>query len=74
MNLNRLDDIRTCCDATGRSAPVETSIKPDLRPVKKADLIGTLHHFPSVPSLYIKARNVDVWLPPNYERRRCQQV
>jgi predicted alpha/beta superfamily hydrolase len=67
MNLNRLDDIRTCCDATDRSAPVETSIKPDLRPVKKADLIGTLHHFPSLPSTLINPRNVDVWLPPNYD-------
>ncbi len=66
MNLKIVDDIRTCCETTDHGAPIETKIQPDLRPEENADLIGTLHHFPSLPSTFVKPRNVDVWLPPNY--------
>ncbi len=67
MNLKIVDDIRTCCETTNHGAPIETKIQLDLSPVKNADLIGTLHHFPSLPSTFINPRNVDVWLPPNYD-------
>lgn len=36
--------------------------------VKNPDLIGTLHHYPSVPSLFTSARNVEIWLPPGYDQ------
>ena len=67
MNLKFVDDIRTCCETTNHGAPIETKIQLDSSPVKNADLIGTLHHFPSLPSTFINPRNVDVWLPPNYD-------
>ena len=67
MNLKIVDDIRTCCETTNHGAPIETKIQLDSSPVKNADLIGTLHHFPSLPSTFINPRNVDVWLPPNYD-------
>ena len=67
MNLKIVDDIRTCCETINRGAPIETKIQPDLSPEKNADLIGTLHHFPNLPSTFINPRNVDVWLPPNYD-------
>ena len=67
MNLKIVDDIRTCCETTNHGAPIETKIQLDFSPVKNADLIGTLHHFPSLPSTFINPRNVDVWLPPNYD-------
>jgi predicted alpha/beta superfamily hydrolase len=67
MNLKTVDDIRICCQTTNSGAPVETSIRPEVSPEKNADLIGTLHHFPKLPSNVIQSRNVDVWLPPNYD-------
>jgi len=42
-------------------------IQAKCRQVKNPDLIGTLHHYPSVPSLFINARNVEIWLPPDYD-------
>jgi len=69
MNLNSFDDIRTCCETIDRSAPIEAKIQSDVRPVKNSDLIGTLHNFPNLSSTFIKPRNVDVWLPPNYDAR-----
>ena len=67
MNLNTLDIIQTCCETTHNGAPSETKIQPILSPVKNPDLIGTLHHFPSVPSVFIDPRNVEIWLPPDYD-------
>ncbi len=67
MNPNIADDILTCCETTDRGAPIETEIQPDLSPEKNTDLIGTLHNFPNLPSTLINPRNVDVWLPPNYD-------
>jgi predicted alpha/beta superfamily hydrolase len=46
----------------------EKKIQPPCSPVKNPDLIGTLHHYPSVPSLFINPRNVEIWLPPNYDQ------
>ena len=45
----------------------EKNIQPTCSPVKNTDLIGTLHHYPSVPSRFIKPRNVEIWLPPDYD-------
>jgi predicted alpha/beta superfamily hydrolase len=67
MNLKTFDIIRTRCETTHKGAPKETKIQPDLSPGKNPDLIGTLQHFPSVPSLFINPRDVDVWLPPEYD-------
>jgi len=67
MNLNTFDIIQTCCKTTHNNAQIKTKIQPNLSPDKNFDLIGTLHHFPSVPSLFINPRNVDVWLPPDYD-------
>ena len=67
MNLKTVDDIRTCCETTDSGTQIKTKIQPDLSSEKNANLIGTLHHFPSIPSLFINPRNVDVWVPPNYD-------
>jgi predicted alpha/beta superfamily hydrolase len=67
MNLKTFDVIQTCCETTHNSDQIKTKIQPNLSPEKNPDLIGTLHHFPSVPSLFINPRNVDVWLPPDYD-------
>jgi predicted alpha/beta superfamily hydrolase len=66
MNLKTVDDIGTCCETTTNGPPIETKIQSDLSPEKNTELIGTLHHFPSLPSTFTHPRNVDVWLPPNY--------
>ena len=66
MNLKILDEIQNCCQTTPHDEPVETKSQLDVSPVKTADLIGTLHHFPNVPSTFNNPRNVDVWLPPKY--------
>jgi predicted alpha/beta superfamily hydrolase len=66
MNLKTDDIIQACCERPPNGAQQGATIQSDLSPVKNSDLIGTLHHFPSVPSLYIEARKVDIWLPPNY--------
>ncbi|MGB5421996.1 MAG: alpha/beta hydrolase-fold protein [Desulfobacterales bacterium] len=67
MNLKSGDDIQTCCETTKNGAQSETKILPVFSPVKNPDLIGTLHHFSSVPSQFVIARNVEVWLPPDYD-------
>ncbi len=67
MNLNTFDIIQTRCETTHNGAQLETKIQPIFSLVKNPDLIGTLHHFPSVPSLFINHRNVEVWLPPDYD-------
>ena len=67
MNLKTFDIIQTCCETTGIDAPIKPTIQPNLSPEKSADLIGTLDQFPSVPSQFIDTRNVDVWLPPDYD-------
>ena len=56
-------NLKTFCDGTLS----EKKIQPTYSPVKKPDLIGTLHHYPSVPSLFINPRNVEIWLPPDYD-------
>jgi predicted alpha/beta superfamily hydrolase len=68
MNLKNVDDIQTCCETANNGAQSETKIQPVFSPVKNPDLIGTLHHFPSVPSQYINLRSVEVWLPPDYDQ------
>ena len=67
MNLKSFDIIQTCCETTNPSAPIRTKIQPKLSPEKNADLIGTLDHFPDLPSQFINPRNIDVWLPPDYD-------
>ena len=37
------------------------------RVVDNPDLAGTLHHYPGLPSHFIRPRNVEVWLPPDYD-------
>ena len=56
-------NLKTFCDGTLS----EKKIQPTCSLVKNPDLIGTLHHYPSVPSLFIKPRNVEIWLPPDYD-------
>ena len=68
MNLKSGDDLQTCCDTANNGAQSETKILPAFSPVNNPDLIGTLHHFPSVPSQFIEPRNVEVWLPPDYDQ------
>jgi predicted alpha/beta superfamily hydrolase len=68
MNLKSGDDLQTCCENANNGTQSETKILPAFSPVKNPDLIGTLHHFPSVPSQFIEPRNVEVWLPPNYDQ------
>jgi predicted alpha/beta superfamily hydrolase len=67
MNLKTVDDIQIRCETTNIGAQSETKIQPDFSPVKNPDLIGTLHHFPGVPSQFINPRSVEVWLPPDYD-------
>lgn len=67
MNLKTFDDIQTFCEITYDGAQSETKIQPIFSPVKNPDLIGTLYHYPSVPSLFINPRNVEIWLPPDYD-------
>ena len=45
----------------------EKKIQPTYSLVKNPDLIGTLHHYPSLPSMFINPRNVEIWLPPDYD-------
>lgn len=71
MNLKTVDDIQTCCETTYSGPELETKIKPISSPVKNPDLIGSLHHFPSVPSLFINPRNVEIWLPPDYDEEHA---
>ena len=66
MNLKTFEIIQACCETPHNGAQYETNIQQDLSPVKNSNLIGTIHHFPNVPSLFTNPRNVDVWLPPNY--------
>ena len=67
MNLKTFDIIQTCCETTPNGAQPETKIQPIFSPVKNPDLMGTLHHYPSVPSVFINPRNVEIWLPPDYD-------
>jgi predicted alpha/beta superfamily hydrolase len=59
-----MTNFKTFCDGTLS----EMKIQPTCSTVKKPDLIGTLHHYPSVPSLLINPRNVEIWLPPDYDQ------
>ena len=67
MNRKIFDIIQTCCETTDDGAQIKTKIQPKSGPVNKSDLIGMLYHFPSVPSFFINPRNVDVWLPSDYD-------
>ncbi len=42
------------------------------RRVENPDLIGTLHHYSGVPSAFIKPRNVETWLPPDYDENHAE--
>ncbi|MGD8243475.1 MAG: alpha/beta hydrolase-fold protein [Desulfobacterales bacterium] len=66
MDLKIVGDIRNCCETPNSGTLIETKIQPDSTPEKNADLMGSLHHFADLPSRFVKPRNVDVWLPPNY--------
>ena len=68
MNLKSFDTIQTCCETARRGAPHQTTILPDSSPQKNADLIGILHHFSILPSSSINPRQIDVWLPPDYNQ------
>jgi predicted alpha/beta superfamily hydrolase len=68
MNVKTVDDIPSRYETAKNGAKNLTKIQPVFSPVKNPDLIGTLHHFPSVPSRFIEPRNVDVWLPPDYDQ------
>jgi predicted alpha/beta superfamily hydrolase len=68
MNLKSGDGNQFCCETANNGAQNETKIQPVFSPVKNPDLIGILHHFPNVPSQFIEPRNVDVWLPPDYDQ------
>jgi len=35
--------------------------------VNNPDIVGTLHHYAGVPSVYTRPRNVEIWLPPDYD-------
>jgi predicted alpha/beta superfamily hydrolase len=67
MNLNTVDIIATCCQAAPAGAKSETKIQPILNPTDNPALMGTLNHYPRVPSRFIKYRNVEIWLPPDYD-------
>ena len=67
MNLNTFDDIPTRCETICHGTRSEKKIQPAFSPVENPDLIGTLHHFPSMPSRFINPRNVEIWLPPDYD-------
>ena len=67
MNLNTFDDIPTRCETICDGTRSEKKIKPAFSPIENPDLIGTLHHFPSMPSRFINPRNVEIWLPPDYD-------
>jgi len=67
MNLTIVDDIRTCCETPNSVAPFETTSQADVIPDSHADLTGSLYHYPRMPSNFITPRNVNVWLPPNYD-------
>jgi predicted alpha/beta superfamily hydrolase len=41
---------------------------PQPVPVTGPGVTGTVLRYPSMPSRHVAARNVDVWLPPGYER------
>ena len=66
-NLNDLDDSPTSCETSCDGTRSEKKFQPAFSPVENPDLIGTLHHFPSVPSRFINPRNVEIWLPPDYD-------
>jgi predicted alpha/beta superfamily hydrolase len=68
MNLNTAEDIWTCHETIRNDWPIETNIQPIFQHVQNPDLIGSLHHYPSVPSLFVTPRNVEVWLPPDYDK------
>ncbi len=67
MNLKTFDMIRNCCEMTGNGAQIKTKLQPNSSIEKNVDLIGSLDHFPNVPSQFINSRNVDVWLPTDYD-------
>lgn len=44
------------------------------QPSRSAVSVGTIVHHDSFPSKFIAARNVDVWLPPNYDPTKRYEV
>ncbi len=71
MDIKTVDIGRACCQAPHDKAAPETKIQPIFKPVQNPDLIGALHHFPGVPSKFITPRNVDIWLPPDYDKSKA---
>jgi hypothetical protein len=43
-------------------------VAPPAVPVTGPGVTGTVLRYPSMPSQHVAARNVDVWLPPSYNR------
>jgi predicted alpha/beta superfamily hydrolase len=56
-------NLKTFCDGTLS----EKKIQPTYSLVKNPDLNGSLHHYPSLPSMFINPHNVEIWLPPDYD-------
>ena len=50
------------------SAIVSARAAPQPVPVTGPGVTGTVLRYPSMPSRHVAARNVDVWLPPGYDR------
>ena len=50
-----------------RDAPREAIIEPIYTLVENPDLIGSLHHYSDMPSRNVAPRNIEVWLPPDYD-------
>ena len=71
MKLNTFDDILTSRPIIGDGTRSVKKIQPPFSPVENPDLIGTLHHYPSVPSRFINPRNIEIWLPPDYDEGKA---
>ncbi len=61
-----LPAIVTAAVVLGAIDPVQAAPQPV--PVMGPGITGTVLRYPSMPSQHVAARNVDVWLPPGYDR------
>ncbi len=55
-------------DIRNADAPREVKQEPTCIPVKNPDLMGRLHHFQNLGSIFTTPRNVEIWLPPDYDQ------
>ena len=55
-------------DANQADSPLKIQQEPAVIPVENPNLMGSLHHFQSVPSIFSAPRNVEIWLPPGYDQ------